>query len=536
MLKEIICDKIPSGKLTFNAGLNVIVGDETASNSIGKSSALLMIDFALGGDYYARRDDIIKNIGHHEVRMHFTFEGRDFFFSRNTATFNNVYKCNSNYEIQGTLRSNDYKQYLSSLYRTDHLALKFGEIVSQFCRVYGKDNYNEREPLFPGYSQSAQDRVVFLVKLFNNFEDIEEQQRVVKEANEKKQSYGKVVRLKLVAPVKNKTEYKKILTNIDKLEGEADLLKTQIASQTLSLTSEQLNQISVLKSRLGRIQNEKAIINTTINRLHDNLRDTISETEIDLGKIKEFFPTAEIKKIDEINQFHIKLSAILQDEIERRLCVEENDLARVSSIENEIIDRIKMVALADNPANLALDRLVGTKQTIDSLIQGKASYELIQQLAKDYKDAKEMYDRLLESILSRIMFDINKEMENLNTTILGPEKKSPLISLAPSRYSIKSEDDTGTGTSYRVLITFDLALLRLTALPVLIHDSLLFKNIDDDALDGILSLYEENNDKQVFISIDKVGSYGQKVQSIVEEHKVLQLSEGNPFYGKTWKE
>jgi hypothetical protein len=119
---------------------------------------------------------------------------------------------------------------------------------------------------------------------------------------------------------------------------------------------------------------------------------------------------------------------------------------------------------------------------------------------------------------------------------LGPEKKSPLISLAPSRYSIKSEDDTGTGTSYRVLITFDLALLRLTALPVLIHDSLLFKNIDDDALDGILSLYEENNDKQVFISIDKVGSYGQKVQSIVEEHKVLQLSEGNPFYGKTWKE
>ena len=55
MLLEIRCDKfattvdgklVTRGPITFYEGLNTILGDKKAQNSIGKSTFLLVIDFA----------------------------------------------------------------------------------------------------------------------------------------------------------------------------------------------------------------------------------------------------------------------------------------------------------------------------------------------------------------------------------------------------------------------------------------------------------------------------------------------------------
>ena len=57
MLKEISCDKfLVDGTIRepikFHAGLNTIVGDSNSSNSIGKSTLMMIIDFCFGGlDY-----------------------------------------------------------------------------------------------------------------------------------------------------------------------------------------------------------------------------------------------------------------------------------------------------------------------------------------------------------------------------------------------------------------------------------------------------------------------------------------------------
>lgn len=39
---------------TFHGGLNVVLGEEDGAMSIGKSSSLLAIDFAFGGDTYIK--------------------------------------------------------------------------------------------------------------------------------------------------------------------------------------------------------------------------------------------------------------------------------------------------------------------------------------------------------------------------------------------------------------------------------------------------------------------------------------------------
>ena len=49
MLKRIRCDKFREKEIIFHPGLNAVIGDEIASNSIGKSTLLMIIDFVFGG-------------------------------------------------------------------------------------------------------------------------------------------------------------------------------------------------------------------------------------------------------------------------------------------------------------------------------------------------------------------------------------------------------------------------------------------------------------------------------------------------------
>ena len=48
--------------IQFKKGLNVIQGTQTGSNSIGKSSALLAIDFAFGGNSYLDSDGVTPSL------------------------------------------------------------------------------------------------------------------------------------------------------------------------------------------------------------------------------------------------------------------------------------------------------------------------------------------------------------------------------------------------------------------------------------------------------------------------------------------
>ena len=77
MLKEIYCDKFKKKLIEFHDGLNIILGDDIASNSIGKSTMLLAIDFAFGGDTYAKQDNIILKSA---TIIQYTIKGR--FMSR----------------------------------------------------------------------------------------------------------------------------------------------------------------------------------------------------------------------------------------------------------------------------------------------------------------------------------------------------------------------------------------------------------------------------------------------------------------------
>lgn len=84
------------------------------------------------------------------------------------------------------------------------------------------------------------------------------------------------------------------------------------------------------------------------------------------------------------------------------------------------------------------------------------------------------------------------------------------------------------------MIVYDLAVLLCTALPVLAHDSLLFKYLEKDVEDGLIRIYD-STDKQVFIAYDKQGDCRPETGERLERNACIRLStDGCELYARSW--
>ena len=111
----------------------------------------------------------------------------------------------------------------------------------------------------------------------------------------------------------------------------------------------------------------------------------------------------------------------------------------------------------------------------------------------------------------------------------------PRLLLEPKKYTYGTHDDHGTGSQYKNLILLDLAVLNLTKLPILIHDSLLWKNIAKPAIEKIIEIYTSFNDRQIFVAFDKVIEYNEDTQKAIKGSSVLELySGGGELFGRSW--
>ena len=76
--------------------------------------------------------------------------------------------------------------------------------------------------------------------------------------------------------------------------------------------------------------------------------------------------------------------------------------------------------------------------------------------------------------------------------------------------------------------------MNATDLPVLVHDSLVFKNIADLPIDKIMQIYSKSK-KQIFIAFDKQEAYTDFTAQTVKNSSVIELHEnGGELYGYSW--
>ena len=77
-------------------------------------------------------------------------------------------------------------------------------------------------------------------------------------------------------------------------------------------------------------------------------------------------------------------------------------------------------------------------------------------------------------------------------------------------------------------------LAHQTALPALVHDSIMFTNIESPVVKKLIELYSKET-KQIFIAYDHIDKADIDLQELLQKNKVLELSD-EPYclFGKQW--
>ncbi len=200
-----------------------------------------------------------------------------------------------------------------------------------------------------------------------------------------------------------------------------------------------------------------------------------------------------------------------------------------------IREQIRQLGFAENISKEFLDRRSELKAEIDALKTQNRAFLTQKELQDAKAKAEEALRRSIEGILAEIEETLNAKMKEFNDTLFKTHRKPPHIKFNKhDSYKFETPDDTGTGSNYKGMIVYDLAVLFTTALPALAHDSLVFKNLEKDVEDGIMRIYASTR-KQIFIAYDKQGDCRPETQRILYDNCVLQLSDNNcELYGRSW--
>ena len=540
MLYEIWCDKFisngePRGIIRFNNGLNVIKGHDSGTNSIGKSTFLLAIDFAFGGKVYAEDKRLINKIGHHTINFCFKFGENYCYYSRNTEKPQEVNVCNPDYSVKETISLDDYAIKLLNMYQIELPKITFRQVVGRYFRVYGRDSSNEKQPLASYLGESAKDSLIAFLKLFNGYMPIEDLLLKLKDNEERKKALICADKYNLVTIIKSKKNYQTNLEDIERLTDELQSLARFGRQDLLYLEPQQAEQAAEYKSRYETLTRKKKQLWAKYYTIKNNAERTRPSTTQDFEALLRFFPNSDIKLLSDIESFHSKLTTILSDEFKSSM---SEILKLINEISIELTNLDSLLKELDVPKRIADNTLKAYAQTQNQINELKRQNDLYVEKKKiedDIRNLKKEYDKLFVDIYKKIADDINNVIAELNEYIYGKNVVAPTLTVSkPNFYMFATDVDGGTGTNYKNLILLDLASLQLTPLPTIAHDTILFHNIGQEPMAKILELYNKC-DKQVFIAIDESTKYAKNAQKIIEENTVLKLSaNGNELFGSSW--
>jgi hypothetical protein len=540
MLIEIRCDKFMTygdkrPPVLFHPGLNTVLGSETGSNSIGKSTFLMIIDFVFGGDdYVLKSTDVQKQVGEHTIQFAFEFNDEKYYFSRETINHTRVYRCDTEYNPYSDMDIKDYRKLLFDLYGIDLPLISFRDAVGRYFRIYGRENLDEKKPLHNAKKETDKAAITSLMKLFNTYSPVASLEKAVSESKKEKDAHRKAQSFNFIPRI-GKRQLGQNEKRIMELQDQLARIQESSGNEIMGLDSEQAQVIAELRQKLTNAKRQKSRLTSQLKAVENDMSFDSPRLENNFEDLLRFFPDVDLKKIEDTEQFHRQLVTVLNSEFEEakehltNLIFVAKD--EIKSIEQEI----KSTGLTPKISRSVLEDYSTIKGEIKGLEKANAAYYKMEELKETAKSLEDRLNSLLEEQIGFLQSMINVEMDKINDYVYNGEKLPPVLTIKnPKNYTFLTPNDTGTGTSYKGLVVFDLMAMQSTPLPALVHDSVILKQIGDEPLEKIMELYNQSS-KQVFIALDKKGSYLKRTQDILEKNKVLHLTEdGNELFGRSW--
>ena len=533
MLYEIYCEKFINKKITFNEGLSVVLGTDFADNSIGKSTFLMIVDYAFGGKTYSKADDITKNVGEHEIFFTFKFGDKFYKFCRNNINADKIWKCNDNNEKIEELDLKKYTQELSKLYNILLPDMSFRDAVGRYIRVYGKENCDEKHPLQYQKREKNEQAIFALLKLFNLYENIKKLKINANEADENLKIYKKAQSLNFVEKI-TKEDFNKNIKRINSITIEINKLCENLDKGLIDIDSSVSDEAIKIKNLLSKNKRARTKLNANYKTMDENCNYKFSSISTNFNELSKFFANVNIAHIEEIENFHSKISNIFKEELKTEKNKLKLEIAEYDKIIKELESKLNSLISTPNLSKFILSKHSELLKEKENLQKQNSSYNKLKNFVSIQKETNQQLKDMKTKVFAELQFNINEEMKKLNDIIYNGNCNSPIIAFTDKSYSFYTPNDTGTGIACKGMVVFDLAVLNMTKLPLLVHDSVFLKQISDNAIEKILDLYSLSN-KQIIIALDKQRSYSEKTTKKLQACAVLKLGEEKQaLFGKSW--
>lgn len=537
MLKEIQCSFFNDEKIKFHQGLNIILGDDDAKNSIGKSTALMVIDFVFGGTSFTSDDaGVIKALGHHNYDYYFEFSGKNYYFSRSTQNADIVSICDKDYNKLEELSLGGYHEKLKELYGLKNLQSTFRSIVGSFARIWKKGELDPDHPFMASIKEQSGVPIGRLIDIFERSNEISAEKKVIDACKERKKLISKSMDAEIIPKI-NKTQYIKNEVLIDENTIQLEKQKLSLA-ETLNvyeaLFDEQLRQ---MQQRKNTLVEERSDVLNKIKRLEKEVLGVTTRVSANIALVKEFFPNVNVERLEQVESFHQKIGNSVKKELKLELGLSQSKESELSAEIQLLSQQINMALKSKGMPTDVFKKLFDLQRAIDKAIEENKFFSEKEQLNDAIRVASERLGNVYSCIFRDIEEKTNLKLKNFNRVVYSLKRSSPILKINNiSSYDFSSPNDAGTGKSYVGLIGFDLAMLSLTKVPFVIHDSIVYKNIEVTATQRIFRIVSAIKSKQIFLSFDESKKFGSQVEEIIKKSTVIKLSHNHLLYNQDWRD
>ena len=535
MLIEIRSSVLRDGPLKFGDGLNVVIGDKKATNSIGKSTVLMLVDFAFGGSAFLEyKKDAIQVLGQHFYEFSFIFGAETYYFKRYTTSPDFVHICDRNYSSQKTIGLDEYLEWLKKQYVPVKLGLTFRAFVGTFSRIWPKDNIKIAEkPLHAVAGQGAGDAVNILIKIFERFGEIETAQNELKKKEDEKKSLKKAFYYSIVDKV-GKRQFAKNESELDKISSEVEEIKEDLSKYALNIREIIDANLLDLKQNKDMLLEERLRVEEKLARISRNLSLNKHIKSEQLDSLIDFFPDVNVERIAKIEEFHSEVAAFLKKElVESELTLKAQKQQIEIAIQEINAQITSQLSNYDNPTVL-VDRVYELSQQWSKLKKENSVYLMQTRIEEEYDKSKEDLTSIKFGLVRELGKYINEEITLIVSRVYGDNSRSPTLTLTENSYKYELFEDTGTGKAFAGVVIFDLAIFALTDLPILIHDSPLYKNVENQVVANFIKEYARYQ-KQSFIALDEIDKYGVETATTLRANCVVELSDTKVLYTEDWR-
>lgn len=548
MLVRVQCDKfVANGKkrpaIEFHEGLNAILGDEDRSNSIGKSTLLMILDFVFGGEDYVKKcQDVQENVLEHTINFTFMFDGQEYHFARNTVDYMSVTKCDKDFRpIEGAdkMHIDDFRDFLAEKYAVNTEGLSWRGAMSKFIRVYKRETMDEERPLQAAKQENVKDAIKKYMQQFGKYNVVDAQIKQADKAADERDAFRKTQQYEHIRAAKNQKEYDENEEKAAELEIQEQQLAENSSKGVLDLDSMQAQRLSELNEMLINYRRQRAKVQTQLNSLRREMTEGKKSFKKTFTELEKYFPQEEFRALTEVEQFHQSLAKVLTTEFKET----EKDLATAYVLlGNEIVsikEQIAEVKSVPNVTQAVLREYARITTELNNLREANKNFNTFEQLKKTAAEYAETRDEVIATQLSDIETIVNKKMREITARIVKNDiQRPPTLRLEKlGKYSFSTRDDGGSGAQFRGLITFDLANMEVSNIPFIVHDSDLLDPIEKPALTEIIREYDAvgKRGQQTFVSFRSLDFYAEEAQPLIKKRKVIELSgNGNQLFGRGW--